>query len=112
MSMEYCPRCGKKVYVSDKFCASCGYHLIRTLGKEGFREPLLADFAKRSGLFRSTDEGVLGGVCAGIACKWAMNLVLVRFLVGIVAFLSVGTAVLAYLFLWLLLPGIPTSKSH
>jgi phage shock protein PspC (stress-responsive transcriptional regulator) len=53
---------------------------------------------------RSRSDRVLGGVCGGIARSVGVDPVLVRIAVVLVGLVSGGTAVLAYLVAWVLLP--------
>ena len=56
---------------------------------------------RRSPVWRSPD-GVIAGVCAGIAKQWGMSAALVRILAVLLAVL--GPGVTLYLLAWLLLP--------
>lgn len=53
---------------------------------------------------RSRSDRVLGGVCGGIARSVGVDPVLVRIAAVLIGLVSAGTAVLAYLVAWLLLP--------
>ena len=55
-------------------------------------------------LVRRTDDKVLGGVCAGLAAYLGADPTLVRVLAVVAAFFSVGTAVVAYVAAWALMP--------
>jgi phage shock protein PspC (stress-responsive transcriptional regulator) len=57
-----------------------------------------------SGIRRSRSDRVLGGVCAGIARSMGVDPVLVRIAAVLLALLSGGTAVVAYLLAWVLIP--------
>lgn len=55
-------------------------------------------------LYRDTDEGKIGGVCAGLSEYFKIDVTLIRVLIGVFAFFY-GGGILAYLLLWLLLPN-------
>lgn len=57
---------------------------------------------------RALDDGVLGGVCAGIAHHLGVPVLLVRLLTLVLGLASAGAAVGIYLALWLLLPSPAT----
>jgi phage shock protein PspC (stress-responsive transcriptional regulator) len=68
-----------------------------TMSEPGSRPP--------TRLRRSRHDRVLGGVCAGIARSTGVDPVLVRLATVLIALVSGGTAVLAYLLAWVLLPA-------
>ena len=55
-------------------------------------------------LFRDTDHAVFGGVLAGIAAFFKVSPVIVRLVFIILAFASLGTALLVYFVLWIAVP--------
>ena len=59
----------------------------------------------RPALRRPADGAVLGGVCAALAEHFGLDVVLVRLVTVAVLLLSGGTAVLAYLAAWVLIPA-------
>ena len=59
---------------------------------------------RRARLQRRRDDRVLGGVCAAIARSLGVDPLLVRIGAIVFAFISAGTAVLAYLIAWMLIP--------
>lgn len=54
-------------------------------------------------LYRSEDNRVIGGVCAGLAKHFDVDVVLVRLVFVALGFVN-GLGVLAYLILWLVVP--------
>ncbi|MGH8162536.1 MAG: PspC domain-containing protein [Gammaproteobacteria bacterium] len=62
------------------------------------------------GLYRSSDDRVLGGVCGGLAHKWRMNATALRIIVFVVSFILGAwlIPILIYLVLWIVLPERPT----
>ena len=55
-------------------------------------------------LRRSTDDKVLGGVCGGIARYLGVDAVLIRLLAVVLAIVSGGTGLIAYLVAWIVIP--------
>lgn len=53
---------------------------------------------------RSVANKMIGGVCAGTADYFGIDVNLVRVLTVIAIFLSAGTAILIYLAAWMLMP--------
>lgn len=60
-------------------------------------------------LFRNTDRGVLGGVCAGIADYLKLNPMWVRLLALLAVAVSFGMALIVYVVLWLVIPAARTA---
>jgi len=60
-----------------------------------------------SGVRRSRDGAILGGVCAGIARAAGLDPLLLRVAVVVVTILTSGTGLLAYLAAWILIPREP-----
>jgi phage shock protein PspC (stress-responsive transcriptional regulator) len=55
-------------------------------------------------LTRNTEEGMLGGVCAGVADYLGLDVTLVRVLAVLGAIFGVGSLVVAYVVAWMLMP--------
>lgn len=58
-------------------------------------------------LYRSRDDKVLGGVCAGIGNYFAVDPVMIRLLWVILTFLSMGAGIIVYLIAWIIVPEEP-----
>jgi phage shock protein PspC (stress-responsive transcriptional regulator) len=58
-------------------------------------------------MYRDTDHRVIGGVCAGIAAYWDLELWLVRLIFFVLAMMGVG--ILIYLILYIVLPEAKTT---
>lgn len=71
------------------------------------RQPESAGRARRSRLYRHPGNGVLRGVCAGLADYFGINVVTVRILALLSLFLFPPATLLAYLIAGLLLPPAP-----
>lgn len=63
-------------------------------------------------LYRNPDEKVLGGVCGGIAAYFDMDPVIVRIVFVVLALLTTGAAILAYLILWIAVPKAVTTAQR
>ncbi len=55
-------------------------------------------------LYRSRNDRFLGGVCAGLADYFRIDPTIMRLLYILLCFVSLGTGVLIYLVLWVLVP--------
>lgn len=55
-------------------------------------------------LYRSRNDKFLGGVCAGLADYFRIDPTIMRLLYILLCFVSLGTGVLIYLVLWVLVP--------
>lgn len=54
-------------------------------------------------LYRSRNNKILGGVCAGLADRFNLSISGVRLVSVVALFFGVGTPVLVYLILWVVL---------
>ncbi|MBK3516044.1 PspC domain-containing protein [Carboxylicivirga marina] len=78
--------------------------------KKSYTPPTTMVFRKANRRFyRDIDNRVLGGVCAGIAAYFGIDVVLVRVLTVILTFLTSGTLALIYAILWIALPAARTT---
>ena len=55
-------------------------------------------------LYRSTQNKVLAGICGGIADYFNVDPVLVRIIFVVLLIASFGTAAIAYLIAWVIIP--------
>ncbi len=83
---------------------------IDFVARDGHAEEIyaLAELASRSapntlGFYRSSDQAMIGGVCAGLAHKWGISLLAVRILMLILIY-----GIPIYLLAWIMLPERPT----
>jgi phage shock protein C len=53
---------------------------------------------------RTTDDAMIGGVCAGVADYLGLDVTLVRVLAVLGAIFGLGSLVVAYVVAWLLMP--------
>ena len=59
----------------------------------------------RQGLVRSSDRGILGGVCAGVGRRLGLTPWITRLLFLVTLFAIPGSQLLIYPVLWLLMPA-------
>ena len=65
-------------------------------------------YERRNGtkfLVRPRKGRIVAGICAGIAGYTGLDVTLVRVIVAVVSVITGGTAVLAYLAAWMIIPG-------
>lgn len=64
-----------------------------------------------SNLYRSSDDKVIAGVCAGLAHKLDLNKTGLRWATALVALFLTGVPAIVYLVLWAVLNERPTRTS-
>lgn len=89
----YCTRCGVEQREDDRFCSRCGAK-TGVARAENAAKPLMLDKRNKK----------IGGVCAGLARYFEVDVVLMRVLVLAVA-LATGVGFLAYLAAWMIMPS-------
>jgi len=62
-----------------------------------------------SNFYRSSDEKMIAGVCAGIGRRYDLNVTGLRWAVALVSLFLSGAPVIAYLILWAVLKPRSTS---
>ena len=60
-------------------------------------------------LYRSSDEKVIGGVCAGLAHTLDLNMTGLRWVVALVTLFLSGIPAIVYIVLWAILKARPTA---
>ena len=61
-------------------------------------------------LMRDTEHGLIGGVCAGVAAYFGVNPLWIRLIAIFSPFITLGTAVLIYIVMWLSIPEARTAS--
>ena len=61
-----------------------------------------------NGLYRSSDDKVIAGVCAGLAHKLDLNVTGLRWVVALVTLFLTGVPLIVYLILWAVAKPRPT----
>lgn len=97
-----CSNCQREITEGSNFCYNCGAKQTAGAASAAYSAPRSS---KR--LVRSTNDKKLGGVCAGLADYFDLDVTLVR-VVWLLAFLCAGVGLLAYVVLWIVLPLGPT----
>ena len=59
-------------------------------------------------LYKSSDEKVIAGVCAGLAHRFDLNATGLRWVVALVSFFLTGVPIVVYVVLWAVLKSRPT----
>lgn len=62
-------------------------------------------------LHRDPEKAVFGGVAAGLAQRFGLNVVLVRVVFALLAAATLGVAALPYLAAWAILPPSPPERA-
>ena len=55
-------------------------------------------------LYRSKNDRMLGGVCAGLGENFDIDPTVIRLVWAVITVLSIGTGVLVYIIAWILIP--------
>jgi phage shock protein PspC (stress-responsive transcriptional regulator) len=63
-------------------------------------------------LYRSRNERMLGGVCAGLGEHFDIDPTVVRLVWAVITVLSIGTGVLVYILAWILIPEEESGSSE
>lgn len=66
----------------------------------------------RRRLYRDGDNRVLGGVCSGLGAYFNIDMVILRVIFVLVFFLGVGTSLLLYIILWVVVPKAKTTAQR
>jgi phage shock protein C len=96
-----CTSCQRNIADGSRFCYNCGARQVLT----GAPDMASATGGPRR-LMRSSVDKKLGGVCAGLAEYFDMDVTLVRVL-WLLVVLCGGTGLLLYVILWIVLPLAP-----
>ena len=59
-------------------------------------------------LYKSSDEKVIAGVCAGLAHRLDLNAIGLRWVVALVSLFLTGVPIIVYIVLWAVLKSRPT----
>src|SRR2546423_6121539 len=88
----YCTKCGVQLRDNDRFCSACGG-----------RTAIGRIEAPPRTLMRDTYNSKIGGVCAGMARYFEVDVTVVRILWLVIA-ISTGIRFIAYLVAWIVMP--------
>ncbi len=59
-------------------------------------------------LYRDVQAGKIGGVCAGLATYFNVDVTLVRLVTALLVIVTLPAGLIAYLVAWLIIPPAPT----
>ncbi|MDD1695779.1 MAG: PspC domain-containing protein [Methanoregula sp.] len=62
-------------------------------------------------LFRSKNNRMLGGVCAGLGEHLDIDPTVIRLVWAVITVLSIGTGIIVYILAWILIPEEDTGSS-
>lgn len=102
------PQAGMKVDFETVERTAQGVY-IDPLPPSGWGEHLVTE-APYGGFYRSSDDKMIAGVCAGLAHKWQVNRGGLRFAVALGTFL-IGIPLFIYVGCWMVLPERPTLQA-
>ena len=60
---------------------------------------------RRQGLVRPRQGRILGGVCAGLACRFGIGATMMRILFVVTLIVIPGSQIIIYPLLWILMPS-------
>jgi phage shock protein C len=95
-----CTNCQREITEGSKFCYNCGAKQADV----GTAPPPVR--LTKTRMMRSSTDKKIGGVCAGLADYFDLDVTLVR-VIWILAFFFAGTGGLLYIILWIVLPVAP-----
>jgi phage shock protein PspC (stress-responsive transcriptional regulator) len=99
-----CPQCGTENAEHAAFCGKCGRELAAAPAQQAAPEQEV-QYTRPAKLVRCADDKSLGGVCAGVARYFGLDVGLVRLLA--ILGLIFGTATFwIYIILWAVLPEV------
>lgn len=102
-----------------------GEHVRRAIaiigGADEFGEPQDAQAnggeERRAGknprkLYRSVTDRVIGGVCGGLAAYFNIDVSIIRIIMAVLLFVSIGTWLCVYIILWIIIPSEPEMPNY
>jgi phage shock protein PspC (stress-responsive transcriptional regulator) len=102
------PQAGLRVDFDNEDRTALAVYLDPVVAKGMLRSSNLDD-SHYDGFYRSSDDKMLAGVCAGIAHKWDVNQAGLRF-ATFLATLFFGFPLLIYIVCWIVFPAHPTKN--
>lgn len=99
----FCTSCGNSLHETDRFCAQCG----KGVNPSDTASQTFGAAPKRRRLERPFEDRKLGGVCAGFASYFGVDVTFMRILWLAGTFYTVGTGIIVYLLCWMVMPVEP-----
>ena len=93
----FCTQCGVELEPQDRYCSQCGKGT-------GVGSPWPAATVPRR-LTLSTRDKKIGGVCAGFAHYFDVDVTLVRIIWLVLTIVPPGVGLIAYVLAWLVMPN-------
>jgi phage shock protein C len=107
----YCPNCGKDISKKDSFCVSCGSPVVvqvKEKNEDTFTNSSAHAYPTASSdsntLYRSKQDKMLAGVCAGLGKHFNLDIGLTRALFVLIFLFTSGTILIVYIVLALVIP--------
>jgi phage shock protein C len=101
-----CPSCQKNIADYSNYCYNCGARQTVTAAPG----PGVANCSHKR-LMRSSTDKKIAGVCAGLADYFDLDATIIR-LCWLLLLFFVGTGLLAYIVLWIVLPIAPPEPAN
>jgi phage shock protein PspC (stress-responsive transcriptional regulator) len=92
----FCTNCGTTLRDLDRFCSQCGRRATA-------EAPPAGEYAPRR-MYRLAYDKQIGGVCSGIAKYLDVDVTMVRIIAILIALVTGGLGVLAYIAAWIIMP--------
>jgi phage shock protein PspC (stress-responsive transcriptional regulator) len=87
---SYCSSCGESTKHEQIICTKCGISIKEIPSEEG--------------IYKSSDDAQIGGVCAGLAHKYKINKNMFRVITLLISLFLSGFPVILYLIAWAVFP--------
>ena len=75
-----------------------------------YKEEKTSSYTIKKKLYRDVENGYLGGVLAGLAAYFSIKLSILRLIVILLTIFSIGSPILVYLILWIIIPSAKTAS--
>lgn len=102
------PQAGLRVDFDNEDQTALAVYLDRAVAT-GIPRSANVDDSNYDGFYRSSDDKILAGVCAGLAHKWNVSRAGLRFATFLVTFFF-GFPLLIYIVCWIVFPARPTKN--
>jgi phage shock protein C len=108
----FCGRCGSELGAGARFCSACGAPVAGAATWPGGTQasgtqPIWSGQGPATRLERPRTNRMVAGVCAGLAQHYRWDLTWTRVLTVLIAVLSSGAGVVAYIVFWIVMPEQP-----